>query len=720
MKGVISFKQNESGGGDGIAEGPQDIEQLSAMSDFKKNLKAGDYIDCDLYGREDSRVLSRMTSTGEGSSKTQMQSVKRTRTSSSRQARFVPTGFFGRKIRSMIGKMSKTMDCFCWSSSASNATDDDEVEAISPVAVASQPSSHQNRQETSNDRPLVGTETLEEKLSTTLETCQDVQAEGVEEQEEEEKEAPGRVDDTPRRVRSKVNSEDDLSVVEKGMVAKTLTKLRSSGSFVFQERRSHTQDVLRKDGDAHAGKDSCLGSRGSAQLPEDALSAKSRDDGRPHEGCMAPIEISRSGSNGSAPLFEENASVKAILSITPDNGIPAGRVRKLRSLFEEDTSSEIGAVSGREFEAKEEENPSVPRRHHNGTCVRSKAENENVQIDAGVPNGSSDVDRDSYDASTATIPPSEVKTVGSALQVDRPDVPDDIIIPKVSSSPKVTVLALQPIPFKNEKRRLSELEESETASDMKEVEQAPPLSVQLLTRHLSGQVQKMKAQFESNASKGMANNDCEVASESETYHIRAGLSGDSGLLSSEDVNVGETIEREGHSPLQDAKNDNAGSKSCGAIEATAAATEAAKAADEDAKQFGNIGITPEIVGCVNGRADMKHNNENEGMSEVVVWEVAGTLEPNNESHRSSRDSSHVDSVDYSSSSVASSDNLSQPFSHFCFAIGVKVTAACRSGSTVVLVPGMGFGAVRTETVYATLQRATLVGCPLDSYSCAVR
>ncbi|KAI0562399.1 hypothetical protein FGB62_61g186 [Gracilaria domingensis] len=670
MTSGIDFKQSRNASENGIGEGPHEIERLRAMSDFEKNVKPGEYIDCDLYGREDSRILSGMTSTGEGGSAPQVQSVKGPRRRSSGQTRFVATGMFGKKLRSMFGKMSRTIDCFCWSPSTSRATDGDEAESTRPVSAACQPTVIQEHEEFSNDKSLVGADALEEKLRPAPE---DRHVErGVEIVEElEEDGAPGRVDDTPRRVKSKVDSGDDMSVVEKGMVVKTLTRLRSTGSFVFKGTRSlASQDEISKDrelhGELHVEEDSCLGSRDSANVSKDAPSAPSRGAVTPLESGMVPVEVSSPESNNSAPLLEDDTTVEATVCITPDNSVLAGGVRKLRSRFEYDTSSVMGAVAGQKFEAQQEAKSSIQSLHHDETRVPSGVDLETVEADVEVPNRSFDVDRDSQDACTATSPLSEVKTVEGALQVDGANVPDHVIIRKVSSSLQVTALALEQMPLNHEGKDVSALEECETAPKVKGVEQAPLLSAQAFSRHVSGHVQKMKSLFESRSSDEMAGNDHEEESESETDRICAGLSDDSGLLCGEDGSDEEAIEREEQSQLTDAMDGSKGAKTCGAVKATVPTKEAAEAAVVD-ERVGDIAIIPEVGDFVDGTEDLEHN-DGDGTGDILeleVWGVSETTEHANERHMSSGESSHVDSVEESSSSSrASSDNLSQPDSHF--------------------------------------------------------
>ncbi|KAI0561262.1 hypothetical protein FGB62_88g028 [Gracilaria domingensis] len=173
---------------------------------------------------------------------------------------------------------------------------------------------------------------------------------------------------------------------------------------------------------------------------------------------------------------------------------------------------------------------------------------------------------------------------------------------------------------------------------------AEDLSVQ--EDYLSGHVQKMKSLFESSSSERTMNDDCEQAATSESCHVHPGLSCDGGLLSS--VKIG-----------------NAESGTGRAVEATKAATEDAKAAEMGEKKVGNMMGIPGDYATAREDTEHKGGEKTRATSPLMAGKRASTMERASRSHQSSQMSSHVDSIDESSSgSIGSSDNLSQPVSHF--------------------------------------------------------
>ncbi|KAI0561286.1 hypothetical protein FGB62_88g031 [Gracilaria domingensis] len=406
----------------------------------------------------------------------------------------------GTRFRSVFGKLSKTIDCFCWNSFTSDATDGDELETESPNMVSSQSASLQDDEEPSHDKSGVGADSFRGKVETMPDDHDGEWVEIVEEPEEKD-EAQDRVGDTPHRVKSKADGADDLPVVEKGMVVKTLAKLSSTGSFVFKATWSLTaHGEIRKDGHLHAGQGSSVGAKNSAKVSQESSAAPCSKEGRVRECSMLLIERSSSDSNSSRELLGEHSSAEAVACDTPENSIPAGKVRNLRSMFAEESSGVDKTVAGNKCRALEEAKSSAHSRNRKETCAPISIDPQNVAADVVVPIGSFDVIRDPKGAFTATIPYGNVKTLVRSLRVDHSVVPDNVIIRKVSSSPKVTVLTSESMPLNNEKPGASELEESESVLYVKESEQPPLLSVQELSKHLSGHVQKMKSLFGSGSS----------------------------------------------------------------------------------------------------------------------------------------------------------------------------------------------------------------------------
>ncbi|KAI0561285.1 hypothetical protein FGB62_88g030 [Gracilaria domingensis] len=163
----------------------------------------------------------------------------------------------------------------------------------------------------------------------------------------------------------------------------------------------------------------------------------------------------------------------------------------------------------------------------------------------------------------------------------------------------------------------------------------------------------------------MTNDGCEQAATSESCHVHPGLSCDGGLLSSGDGNDDEITARDEQSCFIGVKIGNAESETGKAVEATKAATEDAKAAEIGEKKVGSMtGIPGEYA---NAREDTEHKGgvKTRATSPLMAGRHASTMERASRSQQGSQMSSHVDSIDESSSgSIGSSDNLSQPVSHF--------------------------------------------------------
>ncbi|KAI0562764.1 hypothetical protein FGB62_54g114 [Gracilaria domingensis] len=645
----------------GIGQGPQEMERMRAMLDFEKNVKPGEYIDYDLYGRGDSRVFSEMTSSGEKSPKSQMQLVKGTENHRTGNTWFLPPNSLGSMVRSVLGKLSKTMDCFGPNTSSIDLTANSApflVEVTPPDAVASISSSPRDRPDPAHGKRFTdGDKLLEIKEPRkAIEEHHVEQVEAIDAHAEEDSHRI--VDETPRRVKSKVDSGDDLSVVEKGTVVRTLTNLRSTGSFVFKDTRSLvSQDDNRSDGDFNAVKTSCLLSNDSADVVQGSGAQPSREDVRSQDASLIPRELFHSGSDNDASAGEHIVVVEKTTLVenthqAAEDGVLVGNVTRLRSVFEEDSSGVADAVLVHQLEATKERKPLEHSAKRDELRRRSTKGCENVEKDTELQNGSFD---DATDLPHASETSGTIKTVKSALDIDESHVADEVVIRRVSSALKVSALALGPETLNKEMKGIPEVQKSISTTDLKEVEQPPLVSIHDLSRHLSGRVQTMKSMFESRS--GETDSDgFELESQFEgVYHIRSGLSCDSGVLSNEDEKDGDSVKVEGQATVESAMGKDGGSESIRVTDVT-------RTHEGVEKQGRDMEIFQVVENCVVTGGDSTSNSADEVMSELVEEEGLRT-EHEIESHRSSRESPR-DVIDESSTdSVASFDDISQPFSH---------------------------------------------------------
>ncbi|KAI0564719.1 hypothetical protein FGB62_24g153 [Gracilaria domingensis] len=649
-----------------IEKEPQEIERLRAMLDFAKNVEPEAYIDYDLYGRGDSRVFSEITSSGGGRSKTRMQSVKDTEEHHATNTWFVPLSSLGNMFRSVLRKLTKTMDCFGQDISIIDVTTDNTplvVEVTRPKAVASLPSSFEDRPEPPRNKSFVDGD-----KSAAIEAPRKVfeknnveQVEAVDTQNEED--VQNIVDDTPRRVKSRVDSGDDLSVVEKGTIVRTLTKLRSTGSFVFKETRSLvSQNEDRNDGDFDADKTSCLFSNDSAEAVQDSGAQSSRDETRSQESSLIHPEIFRPCSDNAARVKEhdvlvEEANLVEAAHIAAKNGVSAGNVTRLRSVFEEDTSGVVDAVLVYQLEDKQERMSAKYSTPCDKPCGQSSIGSENEKKDE-LQNGNNDDAIDLQHASSTPMLSGTVTMVRSSMDADKCHVPDNVIIHKVSCTPRVSAITVRPESLTTKMKCTSEFHNWETAPDTEGVEQPPLLSAQELSKHLSGRVQKIKSLFES-SSVERASDEFGMESKSEEAHrIRSGLSCDSGVFSHEDDENVDKVVVETQITVESATGKEMSPK-------TINATEATRVFEEDDKQDQNMATIQVVEDSVVMREDILPNSGEEVMEmSALVEEDDSRTEHKIQSHRNSGESLPDVVVDESSSDSGSSyDDIFHPVSH---------------------------------------------------------
>eukprot|EP00737_Agarophyton_chilense_P000433 gb/GEZJ01000484.1/.p1 GENE.gb/GEZJ01000484.1/~~gb/GEZJ01000484.1/.p1 ORF type:complete len:596 (-),score=95.03 gb/GEZJ01000484.1/:2205-3992(-) len=332
---------------DGMVKGaPNEAERVKAMRDFAKNVSPGDYIDYDIYGRGEIHAFSNVS--GHDDQANAEGNGNNTSSSSNPSPRtfMVPMNHLGKKVRGFVAKLSGSMNCLGKRNSEAN---EEEAEPfLSPLTNESHSPSLENRQASSIHHALVEGDTpisAEEKpvgQRVGRKRVSDASGDGVcEEQKAVKDNIPCRVDDgnmdeTPRRVKSKMGSEEDTSVVEKGTIVRTIAKLRSTGSFAFMEPTS----MRREGGESHDAAPPREESSSVASKSTPSSDAESKD----RVGELSLVD-------------EHEASVTLIGS---------GRVEALRSMFGEDepqTAEQVVILDGlttRESHAKTEVKATQP------------------------------------------------------------------------------------------------------------------------------------------------------------------------------------------------------------------------------------------------------------------------------------------------------------------------------------------------------------------------
>ncbi|PXF45422.1 hypothetical protein BWQ96_04837 [Gracilariopsis chorda] len=315
------------------------LRKQKAMEDFKVHVKPGMHIDYDLYGRDDPRVFE--TTEEAAADQEPLLNTERTRVRRlSARSFLVPVKILKKKVGAFVRKLS--------GSSARNRSDGDSrrsasVQSVTPVTVreenlndidgvpvsdgeAGVPSlrpisdvRHEVEEGVLQDEEKTSAPTLlhESNLVTIVESAVEVT-----ESDAEEPAYDDRVDNAPRRVRSKLPSEEERPYIEPGMVAKVIAKLNSANSVEFRQASSFvkkTSLLPLTPNNARAVtmiNSSADGTEsGSSETVSDAISL-----------TQSSVASEAKESSGKSVIFDVS---------------PSGRVERLRSLFQEEDSPSL-------------------------------------------------------------------------------------------------------------------------------------------------------------------------------------------------------------------------------------------------------------------------------------------------------------------------------------------------------------------------------------------
>eukprot|EP00178_Gracilaria_changii_P005190 TRINITY_DN1847_c0_g2_i2.p1 TRINITY_DN1847_c0_g2~~TRINITY_DN1847_c0_g2_i2.p1 ORF type:complete len:601 (+),score=89.57 TRINITY_DN1847_c0_g2_i2:3859-5661(+) len=461
-----------------------DTERLQAMMKFQKHVKPEDYVDYDLYGRGDLRVFSSLSSTT-GKNTSNEKDTTGKKNVESGNAKFFRVNFVRKKAKKFVEMLSSKVNCFCTRSEGKT----DEVEQPdvgSPVTNESRTNSGNQseiKELCANDHKaqrlaseLVGVSTASKKISAGSETT------------EISKSDEGWI---PHRVKSKVGSAESTSVVQEGMVERTLAKLRSTGSFVFKEPNS-----LK----SHEG-----GIQDANVKPDRKSRVQMREE-------------------SSAALDSQSAPMQFVLP---------GQVTRLQSLFQADSPNESGKAEIRHDSSSN---------HTKAAKEISFGDEKNAILcsedctddgpDAMTPNAESFGKGNEHNAPAMRFLPDDIKDSRIMISGEQFDAPDSIVKRAVSSSNNDKPIAFNSTPPMKLDDIRAEIMPPETEQDIGEVEEL--VYGKDLSSHLSGRVEKMRSLFECSIPETVPEKEA-VAATSESALIGASLSNDSAVLDSSDV-----------------------------------------------------------------------------------------------------------------------------------------------------------------------------------------
>ncbi|PXF41789.1 hypothetical protein BWQ96_08510 [Gracilariopsis chorda] len=306
-----------------------------AMEDFKVHIKPGEYIDYDLYGRGDPRVFE----TTEGSTTNQESALDNGR---ARTRRFSPKSFlvpvkvFKKKLGAFARKLSGSRRNSGNDESPRNAS----VHSVTPIPVFEDTMNNvenapvvEGESDISSPSPIcdVPDQTedalqADEGVTTVTMSLNDKNMAAIIESEDEvtvsETEEPAyddRVDNVPRRVRSKLPSEEKPPHIEPGMVSKVIAKLNSASSFEFKQASSFIKKKTLLQ----------VSPTAACAMTDADSSADRTAETKSFKAVSDTLSLTASSSASE----RETSSKSEIFDVSS-----AGRVERLRSLFQEKDS----------------------------------------------------------------------------------------------------------------------------------------------------------------------------------------------------------------------------------------------------------------------------------------------------------------------------------------------------------------------------------------------